>query len=167
MESELKELTPLIDSWSGFDAVEKLNELRDHLRKSKMVTGCSVKGITGEPGGSKGLALFGASGLEAVRSQDSIDTLESVKQALASDCDFMDALDILISSRSKPWHMLGLGKLKGKTTHVAMESCSQFVKSWDKFWIMSIGDDPDGDIPLRFQSVGADSKDLAALLEGR
>ena len=126
VEEELKGLAHLVDSWVGYGAVRILKELRDHLKQSKLVTGVG-KSVAGE---GKDMAFSGISGLEAMRSQAFLDTMAEVKQGLEAKKGFMDMLDILVGSSSKLWYMLGLGKLKGKTTFEAMEGCSQFIKSW-------------------------------------
>ena len=164
VEHELKKLKldSLIGSW-GSSLREILSTLRAHFKQERIVSnqGKAFNAV-GAADSDKGPGLNSASGLKASRTPDFLLT----KQQVASCSNFMDVLDTLLQSQSKPWFLKGIRQLNKHPAIEEMETCSKFLNDWDKYWPMAISRDDSGTIHEAVQGESFPEEQVEHLLKG-
>ena len=150
----------LINSWSD-TPLDILSNLRAHLKQERAATAATLKATGSEEDADRGLAS--ASGLEAKKSEAFLVT----KRQLAGCKNFLAGLDILLSSRSKPWYMKAIKQMLLASQNVAeMESCSEYLDEWPKYWPMVISRGKDGKVHTEVQGEEFPVEQVKPLLSG-
>ena len=154
-------LESLLDSWGG-SPLELLSSLRSHLKQERGAVEASNKLKSGDSADDdRGLAS--ASGIEARKLPVFLET----KRSMVGCKNFMEGLDGMLRSQSKPWYMKAVRKLMLSSQNIPeMESSSKFLEKWHHYWPMAISRGESGEVQSDVQGKEFPEDQVVLLLRG-
>ena len=167
IELELRDMAGVIYSWSGISIIEKLACLRTHLKASKLFSSKGDSFGSGDNNGSGDSFILGASGIQATRSADFLETRMKIKDLMdSSSRTFTEVIDILSESKSKLWRAVGLGKFKRATGIPEVEACSKYIDEWPRYWTIGLATDSQGNVKKAAQGMPQSVANTEGFLAG-
>ena len=167
VELELSRISDVIESWGEGSAAEMISRIRSLHSQEKALLLTDSKGSGGGligSGDSGQSGVQGVSGVAATRHFDFISTKTEIR-----DCNnFMEALDVMLASKSKVWLFKAVKQLQKPSSIAELEGCSEHLDDWCRYWPMTVSLDDDGDIhdEVQGESFDEDGKQVGLMLAG-